>query len=683
MLFWIIVDKKGDYMRKAYIVLLSSLVLCLGMTAQAVPGTPSDTVVSPDAPGQSVSSKGLDPTAEELAAARSVWQLMGDERYSYLIRSRDDRLASHVVDAYLNALDPERLVFLQSDIEKFKNKPMWSLAAMQGRALVAPLRIHEIYEKRLTQRMAWLDNWEPSVYPAGERWAVSRSQSPWPASVEAQDDAWQRYMVSIFLNSEAKEPAKKVVADQKARLKRAADVPRAEIMETFVNSFAQSIDPHAAYMLPASAENLEFQLSLALDGIGAVLTEKDGWVTIEEIRAGGPAAKDGTIKVGDKIIAIAQGSGDWVDAKGLRTQDAVGLIRGKSGTTVRLRIGKAGDEKHIQDVSLVRARIVMTESGAKEKIIEADGKKFGWLRLPIFYADWRKDGSASVSATKDVEAALERLKKQNVDGVILDLRDNGGGSLTEAVSLVGLFLPPSDVVQILGADEKLVQMRSERTQAAWTGPLVVLVNRGSASASEIAAAALQDHGRALVVGDKTFGKGTVQSVIDLDYLWGNDKPTLGQMKMTVAQFFRPSGRSTQLNGVVPDIVVPSTLGTREGEERYENAAPAAKIPPVDGLKVPEWKAEIPALQEYARQQLASSEDFQSWLKIQGGFVSFSERESYPLNASESARLKKSDTAWKNKMEAELKRLGLTDAQAPSDPIVEVTAEVAAQWLSTP
>lgn len=677
------------------VVLVSSLALCLGMSAQGLPAATRAPVSNAllatlpvgqgDATAKSspLDEGALGPTAEELAAARSVWQLMGDERYSYLIRSRDERLAIHVVNAYLDALDPEHLVFLASDVEKFRNKPMWSLAAMQGRALVAPLRIHEIYEERLAQRLAWIKQWKPSVYGPGERWVFDREDAAWPESVEAQNDAWQRYMVLQFLSSDATDPAAKVVKDQEVRLKRAASLPRAEIMEAFVNAFARSIDPHAAYMLPAAAENFALQLSLSLDGIGAVLVEKDGWVIIEEVRAGGPAAKEGSLKVGDKIVAIAQDKGDWVQAKGMRTQDAVELIRGKSGTTVRLRLGKGGDEKTLQEISLVRDRIVMTESGAKEKIIEAEGKRFGWVRLPIFYADWRHDGSPSVSASKDVAAALERLKSQHVDGVILDLRDNGGGSLNEAVSLVGLFLPPSDVVQILSADEKVVQMKSTQEQAVWTGPLVVLVNRGSASASEIAAGALQDHGRALVIGDKTFGKGTVQSVVDLDYLWGNSEPKLGQMKMTVAQFFRPSGRSTQLNGVVPDIRVPSTVGAREGEEQYENAAPAAKIPAVEGLKAPVWKSEIPQLQEYARQEFAASEDFQAWMEIQSEMVEFSKRKSYPLNVSESKTLKAHDDAWKKEIEAELKRLGISDADAPSDPVVGIAAEVAAKWLTTP
>lgn len=626
----------------------------------------------------------LMPSANEIVAARTVWRLMGDEEHSYLIRSRDENLARSVAIGYLDMLDPDRMIFLASDVEKFTRKPMWSLAAMQGRAMVAPLKIHQVFQERVEDRQKWLETWTPRTdYPKGAAWRVDREEASWPSTREEQDKAWQRYLDSLHLASESQASPEKIAKDQANRFRRAATLPRAEVIEAFLNSYASSIDPHAAYMLPATAENFAVDINLSLDGIGALLTEKEGDVFIDEIIPNGPAQKSGLVQAGDKILAIGQEKGEWIDARGMRSQDAVNLIRGKSGSTVRLRLAKGGDVTRQQEVSLVRSRVILAESGAKEKIITADGKRFGWIKLPGFYSDFRQDGKGAASATKDVEAALLRLKEARVDGVILDLRDNGGGALGEAVSLVGLFLPPSDVVQILGADEKVVQLKSERKQPVWTGPLAVLVNRGSASASEIAAAALQDHGRALVLGEKTFGKGTVQSVLNLDRMWENDTPTLGEMKMTVAQFFRPSGQSTQLNGVVPDVVIEATLGNREGEERYKNAAPAARIPAVSALPAPRWKSSIPALQAYQKQVASRSDDFQSWLRVRKSVEQFTARQDYPLNADEHRIRKNEEATWKKNAESELKRLGLSGKAEEADPVVKVAAAVSAKWLQDP
>ena len=668
----VIVNKNiGGSMKKKAIYTVLGAVLTMGASLLSQ----ANTTPAPEP---------LMPSANEIVAARTVWRLMGDEDHSYLIRSRDENLARSVAISYLDMLDPDRMIFLASDVEKFTRKPMWSLAAMQGRAMVAPLKIHQVFQERVADRQKWLVGWKPrESYPKGATWRVDREDAKWPATPEEQNTVWQHYLDSVLLSSESGATPEKIAKEQATRFRRAATLPREEVIEAFLNSYASSIDPHAAYMLPATAENFAVDINLSLDGIGALLTEREGNVFIDEIIPNGPAQKSGQIQSGDQILAIAQESGEWVDARGMRSQDAVNLIRGKSGSTVRLRLAKGGDAKHQQEVSLVRSRVILAESGAKEKIITAGGKTFGWIKLPGFYADFRQDGKGAASATKDVEAALLRLKKAGVDGVILDLRDNGGGALGEAVSLVGLFLPPSDVVQILGADEKVVHLKSERKQPVWTGPLAVLVNRGSASASEIAAAALQDHGRALVLGEKTFGKGTVQSVLNLDKLWENDTPTLGEMKMTVAQFFRPSGQSTQLNGVVPDVMIEATLGNREGEDRYKNAAPAAKIPAVSTLSQPRWKTSIPALQAYQKQVAGSSEDFQAWLRVRKDLERFTSREDYPLNADEHQARKNEEAAWKKKAESELKRLGLSGKSGEADPIVKVAAEVSAKWLDRP
>ena len=622
-----------------------------------------------------------EPTPSEIAAAQSVWKLMGDERFAYLIRNKDEKLASKVVDAYLVALDPQRIIFLSQDIEKFKKKPMWALAAMQGRAMAAPLRIHEIFEQRAKERQQWVKQWKPSAgYAHGVTWEPNRKDAQWPVSVAMQDALWQKYMDYAYMVSDPSERApEKLIALQSERLDRVSELSSAEVVEAFVNAFAQTVDPHASYMTPRNAEEMMISLSHSLDGIGAILADRDGGVFVEEVVAGGPAEKSGKVTVGDRIMAISQGQSDWKDVASMRSQDAVDLIRGKAGTVVRIRLAKAGNASAPEEVSLERKRIILTESGAKEKIIQSNGRSIGWIRLPGFYMDMRQDGLGGPSATKDVEQALERLKKQNVDGVVLDLRDNGGGSLNEAVDLVGLFLPPSDVVQILGADERVTQLKSSRKTPVWTGPLAVLVNSGSASASEIAAGALQDHGRAIIVGEKTFGKGTVQSIIDLDKLWNNPSPVLGQMKMTVAQFFLPSGKSTQLRGVSPDIEVAATLNDIEGEGQYDNAAPAATIPAVQGLSPGTWVGQLGQLKEGAKSRSASSASFQTWLNLRQQVHKRAARKGFPLNEQEAAKMKAADEAWSKRAMIELKELGMDREANGVDPVAQVAAGVVSDW----
>jgi carboxyl-terminal processing protease len=623
-----------------------------------------------------------EPTVTEIATARSVWQLMGDERYAYLIRNKDEKLALKVVNSYLVALDPQRIIFLSQDVEKFQKKPMWALAAMQGRAMAAPLRVHEIFEQRAKERQEWIKGWNPSTsYARGVIWESDRKDAAWPSDTKEQDVLWQKYMDYIHMASDSSDRSReKLIALQSERLNRVASLPRAEVVEAFVNAFAQTVDPHAAYMTPRNAEDMMITLSHSLDGIGAILSDRDGGVFIDEVVPGGPAEKSGKISVGDRVMAISQGDGDWKDVSSMRSQDAVDLIRGKAGTQVIIRLAKAGNASTPEEVSLLRRRIVLTEAGAKEKIIQSNDRKIGWVKLPGFYMDMRQDGMGSASATKDVEQALERLKKSNVDGVVLDLRDNGGGSLTEAVDLVGLFMPPSDVVQILGSDEQITQLKSTRQTPVWSGPLVVLVNNGSASASEIAAGALQDHGRAIIVGEKTFGKGTVQSIIDLDKLWNNPSPVLGQMKMTVAQFFLPSGKSTQLRGVSPDIEIAATLNDVPGEEQYDNAAPAATIPAVKGLSRSALTPQLGRLKEGTLARSSASTQFQVWVKLRQQVHQQASRKGFPLNEQEAAQMKKGDEIWSKSATMQLKELNMDRGAAGVDPVAQVAAGVVSDWI---
>ena len=623
----------------------------------------------------------IQPKQEEIDIANIVWQMMGDQKFAYLMKTRDEKLARAVVDRYLNALDPDHSVFLQSDIAKFRNKPMWSLAAMQGRAIVAPFHIYQIYQHRALLLLAVINSWKPSSeYTASDVWILDHSQDQWPSNEHEQRVVWQRFLDHIYLSGKTTpKAAQKIAATQRAVISRAISLHRSDVLEAFINSYVQSVDPHAAYMTPRSAEDMMITLSLSLDGIGAVLAEKNGSLVVDSVLPSGPAEKSGKIAVGDHILAIAKDGEHWTDTAGMSAYDAVSLIRGKSGSHVALRLAKGNSLLHSEDVNLVRDRIVMSQNGASEKMIDVDGKRIGWLRLPVFYGDWRQDGKAATSSAKDVGAALERLKSAHADGVILDLRDNGGGSLDEAIAVVGLFAPPSDVVQIVEADQKLTEMRSSQTAPVWSGPLFVLVNKASASASEITAGALQDDGRAVIVGEKTFGKGTVQSIIDLDRLADKPRPVMGQIKLSVAQFFLPSGRSTQLSGVVPDLRLPATFGVFDGEDQFKNAAPAASIAPVPGLVNPLWKTCLPLMQKQTSIRAAKSKEFQEWLVIRNEVAARESRKYVPMDPMLNIKQKQSDDAWTKHTKEELRQLGFIGKQQP-DPVVTVAAQAMTDWL---
>jgi carboxyl-terminal processing protease len=383
-------------------------------------------------------------------------------------------------------------------------------------------------------------------------------------------------------------------------LKRIGQVTSKDAFETFMNAYTMTIEPHTNYMGPRSAEDFDISMKLSLVGIGAVLTEKDDYTTIRELVPGGPAALSGELKSGDRILGVAQGKGGLMtDILGWRLDDAVALIRGAADSTVLLDVlpADAGPDGKHKLVSLIRKKISLEDQAAKKSILSMrDGKitrHVGVISLPGFYEDFeaRQGGDQDFkSATRDVARLLDELKKEKVDSVLIDLRNNGGGSLKEAIELTGLFIGKGPVVQQRDAHGRITIERDTKAGVAWDGPLGVMINRSSASASEIFAAAIQDYGRGLVIGETSFGKGTVQAMINLDDVAKNDKQQFGELKLTVAQFFRINGGTTQLRGVKPDILFPSVADAESfGESSYDNALPwvqvkAASYSPADDLK---------------------------------------------------------------------------------------------------
>jgi carboxyl-terminal processing protease len=369
-----------------------------------------------------------------------------------------------------------------------------------------------------------------------------------------------------------------------------------EQVKLFLAALAQTYDPHSEYLSKADLKNFSINMGLSLVGIGAMLRSEDGYAKIQSLVVGGPAQKHGGVKVGDRITAVAQGAAEFTDVRDMRLDNVVEMIRGKKGTKVRLLIipSDAADPSKRKTVELVRDEIKLKDQEARADIIhkkDANGEtvKLGWITLPSFYADMDK---RQKSTTRDVQALLKRLKKENVGGLVIDLRRNGGGSLEEAISLTGLFLKSGPVVQTKGSNGNIVVSSDPDPGIAYTGPLVVMTSRQSASASEIFAGALQDYGRAIVVGDKnTFGKGTVQTILEIGRftsLLGSNSQEDGALKLTIQKFYRVAGGSTQLNGVASDIVLPSLSDLPEfGEGALKNALPFDTVPKAKYTKWPE------------------------------------------------------------------------------------------------
>src|SRR5690348_16025247 len=421
---------------------------------------------------------------------------------------------------------------------------------------------------------------------------LSRQKSSWPKDEAEADQLWRGRLTNELLQEHLSEhpiePAPQLVGRRYDRLSRNVhEQDKDEQMKLFLDAPAQAYDPHSEYLSKADMKNFSINMGLSLVGIGAMLRSEDGYAKIESLVPGGPAQTDGRLKVGDRITAVAQGPAEYVDVREMRLDKVVEMIRGKKGTHVRLLVipSDATDPSRRKNVELVRDEIKLKDQEARADIIikkdeNGDPIKLGWLTLPSFYADMDRHQK---STTRDVLALLKRLKKENIAGLVIDLRRNGGGSLEEALSLTGLFLKSGPVVQTKGSNGSIIVSQDPDPGIAYAGPLVVLTSRQSASASEIFAAALQDYGRAVIVGDKnTFGKGTVQTILEIGRftsLLGSRSDDDGELKLTIQKFYRVAGGSTQLHGVASDIVLPTLTDLPEfGESALKNPLGYDEVP---------------------------------------------------------------------------------------------------------
>jgi carboxyl-terminal processing protease len=572
----------------------------------------------------------LKPAVQEAKAAHLTAELL--TRYHYKAVPLDDALSGKMFDQFLKALDPEKVYFLQSDIDRLAADRTRLDDAILSEDLRAPFEIFNLYERRAVERMSYARSLLGKGFDFGgdETLMIERKDQPWPATEAESLDLWRKRVKNDWLRLKLAGQDDQAIAkilDKRydSATKRVAKITSADAFQAFMNAYTMAIEPHTNYLGPRAAENFDIAMRLSLVGIGAVLSEIDGYATIRELVAGGPASLSGQLKVGDRIVGVAQGAGGPMeDIVGWRLDDSVALIRGAMGSTVRLDIlpAESGPDASNKTVVLIRNTITMQDSAAKAKIYSvstgAGKRSIGVITLPSFYEDvdaLRKGDKAYRSASRDVANLLVDMKAQKVDGLLVDLRNNGGGSLREAVALTGLFVGKVPVVQTRNAKGDITVEPNVNTGVAWDGPMGVLINRGSASASEIFAAAIQDYGRGLIIGEPSFGKGTVQTVASLDQIAKNATPTFGELKMTIAQFFRVNGGTTQLRGVTPDIAyLQSGDDTQFGESSYDNALPWSRIKAADYAPVGDITTQLPRLLAWHESRIQRDHEYQSLLE---------------------------------------------------------------------
>lgn len=549
-------------------------------------------------------------------------------RYHYKQVEIDDSLSEKIFNRYLKVLDNGKNYFLKSDIDKlisYKDKLDDNL--IDGN-LDFYFETFNLYRQRFNERLQFIDSLLNTEfdYSADENYQYNRDKANWAKDKSELDELWRKRLkndaLTYKLNGKDWEFIQKTLRKRYKNLANFINQYKPEdVFQFAMNSFTENIDPHTNYLSPVSSENFKIDMSLSLEGIGARLQTEDDYTKIVEIIPGGPAYKSGLLKADDKIIGVAQGNdGEFEDIIGWRITDAVKLIRGKAGTTVRLQIIKAGSDLNSKpiEITLVRDKIKLEDQAATGKVLEIlnDDKPFriGVIDIPKFYSDFeaQRNGDGDFrSTTRDVRKLIDSLSKENISGIIIDLREDGGGSLQEAIELTGLFIKDGPVVQVKNSDGKIDVAKDPDSQIVYDGPLAVLVNRFSASASEIFAGAIQDYQRGIIIGEQTFGKGTVQNLIDLNRVSSNKKNTLGQLKITIAKYYRVSGASTQNRGVIPDITFPSAIDPKDfGESAEPSALPYDEIKPASFNKFEDIKKFIPELLTKHQARISNDKDFE-------------------------------------------------------------------------
>lgn len=644
-------------------------------------------------------SNNLSPEPQQQLVAKELVKVM--ENYNYKRVKINDSLSNVIFDSYLKRLDPSRNYLLASDIKEFEQYRTQLDDLLRAGDLSAFFKIFNVFQKRYQERIkfsiAQID--KPADYTKNEVYVYNRENLPWLKSTAEADDLWRKRIKYDLLNlriasgssstlnisgSKLKgnvkaDSASKGVKDTsvaKSRdilkkryqnlLSQASKTNSQDAFQIIMDAFTQSVDPHTNYLVPTKAQEFNEEMARSFTGIGATLQLDNEVVKVASIVPGGPAFKAKTLNAGDRIIAVAQGNEEFVDIIGWRLDNTVQIIKGPKGTTVRLKIIPAGQELSSEPkiISIVRDRVVLEEQSAKKtiKTVVSNGKtyKIGVIDVPGFYLDFKAYQSGDPnykSTTRDVKLILDTLKQQKVDGIVIDLRSNGGGSLIEAIELTGLFIKTGPVVQV--KNSRSIEVNADDDPSiAWTGPVGVMIDRFSASASEIFAAAIQDYGRGVIMGTQTYGKGTVQSAIDMSkFITTVDEillktksgsastsngngvvssntaaPKFGQINLTIAKFYRINGGSTQHKGVIPDISFPMIYPAEKyGESSEPSALPFDSIKPAPFSPVSNLKPFKPLLVKQHQDRMQASTEYKYLLEDIQQFKKREEENSVTLN----------------------------------------------------
>ncbi|WP_440412372.1 carboxy terminal-processing peptidase [Neorhizobium petrolearium] len=568
----------------------------------------------------------LEPLKRQEQAAHVSAQFL--TRYAYRPVLLNDALSATIMNRFIKSLDADRMLFLQADIDKFMAESTKVDDAILREDLKIPFSIFNVYSQRLVDRMTYARSLlkQGFDFSLQEDYSMLRDEAPWAQSEAESNELWRKRVKNDWLRLKLAGKADAAIRDTLDRrfkniIERVYSSKSDDVFQSFMDAYTTSVDPHTDYFGAAASAEFDISMKLSLVGIGAVLQERDGYTTIRELVPGGPAQLSGKLAVGDRIIGVGQGDdGALKEVVGTRLDEVVQMIRGAEDSVVRLEIlpADAGENGNHRLISLVRDKVSLEKQAAKKTIVPvndgASPRRIGVITLPAFYEDFeaRQDGDKDYKgASRDVAKLLGELKKENIDGVLIDLRGNGGGSLAEAINLTGLFVGKGPVVQQRNAEGKIKVESDDLPAPVWAGPVGVLINRGSASASEIFAAAIQDYGRGVIIGEPSFGKGSVQTVVSLDQVARNGEPKFGELKLTVAQFFRVNGGTTQLRGVTPDISLPGLFDPRTfGEASYDNALPWTQIKPAKHKVAGNMAGLLPQLQSRHDARVKNEPDFQ-------------------------------------------------------------------------
>lgn len=648
---------------KRSIVLLSLIVIAFFFVAESA--TPELNYISlPD------TLKTISPDSKHSIESQLVTTVL--TRYHYNRVPLNDSLSALIFNKYLNQLDGGKNYFLKSDIDEFSKYKFELDDFLANSNIQFFFDVFNVYLKRVAERMDYINELLENEFDftSDEYYILKRDSVDWAKDKHELNDDWRKRIKNdallYKLNGKDWDFIKSTIQKRYKNItKYLLQYNSEDVFQLAMNAFAETIDPHTNYFSPITSDNFKIDMSLSLEGIGARLQVEDDFTKIVEVIPGGPADKSKQLKADDKIIGVAQGEdGEFEDVIGWRVNDVVKLIRGEKGTVVRLLILPAGSDLNAKpkEVKLVRDKVKLEDQAAKSSLLEIqnNGKNFkiGVINIPKFYSDFeaQRSGEEGKSTTKDVRKLISELQQKNIDGLIIDLRNDGGGSLTEAVELTGLFIKEGPVVQVRNSSNNIEVNKDPDPLVLYNGPLAVMVNRFSASASEIFAAAIKDYGRGIIIGENTYGKGTVQNLIDLNMFTNRKNMRLGQVKLTVAKFYRINGKSTQRLGVKPDIELPSYFLPEEFGESSEPAAlPFDEISKLNYEQYGDIQKFIPDLIKKHNQRTENDPDFQHLIDQIKEYRESRNQTMVSLNEEVRRRQKEADEERKFQRENELRK----------------------------